>query len=53
VRAIMAAQWPREKRVEQADDVIDNNGDLEQLRSQVTALHQRYLELAEAHRRQE
>ncbi|MCE3000577.1 MAG: dephospho-CoA kinase [Betaproteobacteria bacterium] len=53
VRAIMAAQLPREKRVEQADDVIDNNGDLEQLRSQVTALHQRYLELAEAHRRQE
>jgi len=53
VRAIMAAQLPREKRVEQADDVIDNNGDLEQLRSQVTALHQRYLELAEAQRRRD
>lgn len=53
VRAIMAAQLPREKRVEQADDVIDNNGDLEQLRSQVTALHQRYLDLAEAQQRQE
>lgn len=51
VRAIMAAQLPREKRREQADDVIDNDGDLDQLRSQVAALHQRYAELAEAHRR--
>ena len=51
VRSIMAAQLPREKRREQADDMIDNNGDLEHLRGQVAALHQRYLELAEAKRR--
>lgn len=51
VRAIMAAQLPRDKRLEQADDVINNDGDLEQLRGQVVALHQRYLELAGASRR--
>lgn len=53
VRSIMAAQLPREKRREQADDVIDNDGDLEHLRGQVVALHQRYLELAEASRRRD
>lgn len=50
VRAIMAAQLTREKRLEQADDVLNNDGDLEHLRSQVVALHQRYLEQAEAYR---
>jgi dephospho-CoA kinase len=48
VRAIMAAQVSRKDRLAVADDVIDNQGDLENLRSQVNALHGRYLEFAAA-----
>jgi dephospho-CoA kinase len=48
VRAIMAAQVRREARLAAADDVIDNEGDLAQLRLQVAALHPRYLKLAAA-----
>lgn len=46
VRAIMDAQLPRQQRLAGADDVIHNDGDITQLREQVAALHQRYLELA-------
>lgn len=46
VRAIMAAQLPRQQRLARADDVLLNNGDLSQLRSQVERLHERYLALA-------
>lgn len=46
VRAIMGAQLPRQQRLAGADDVIHNDGDITQLREQVAALHQRYLELA-------
>lgn len=46
VRAIMGAQLPRRQRLAGADDVIHNDGDITQLREQVAALHQRYLELA-------
>jgi dephospho-CoA kinase len=46
IRAIMAAQASREQRLAAADDVIDNNGSLEQLRTQVGALHARYAALA-------
>lgn len=46
VRAIMAAQLPRRERLAGADDIIYNDGDVEQLRVQVTNLHQRYLKLA-------
>ncbi len=46
VRRIMAAQLPRAERVKRADDVLDNNGDLEALKSQVARLHDRYLALA-------
>lgn len=46
VRAIMAAQLPRAKRLAAADDVLNNDGDLESLRRQVDALHRRYLGLA-------
>lgn len=46
VRAIMAAQLPRSLRLAGADDVIRNDGDIAQLRGQVTALHQQYLKLA-------
>lgn len=46
VRAIMAAQLPRQQRLAGADDVIGNDGDIAQLRGQVTGLHQQYLKLA-------
>jgi dephospho-CoA kinase len=48
VRAIMAAQVTRETRLAAADDVIDNQGGLDSLRTQVDALHRRYLEFAAA-----
>lgn len=46
VRAIMAAQLPRQQRLEGADDVLLNDGDLSRLRSQIDSLHDRYLALA-------
>ena len=46
VRAIMASQVSRPKRLAAADDVIDNNGDIARLRAQAEALHDNYLELA-------
>lgn len=48
VRAIMAAQWPRARRVAGADDVIGNDGDAALLEPQVARLHQRYRDLAAA-----
>ena len=50
VRAIMRTQATREQRLAAADDIIDNNGDLEQLRLQVQALHARYLEMTRRER---
>ena len=46
VAAIMEAQMGREQRLELADDVVENNGELSQLHQQLAALHQRYLDLA-------
>ena len=46
VRAIMATQWPRERRLAAADDVVDNAGELDALAPQVLALDRRYRELA-------
>lgn len=46
VRAIMATQLPRQQRLAGADDVIRNDGDIAQLRGQVSGLHQQYLKLA-------
>jgi dephospho-CoA kinase len=46
VRAIMANQVTRAARLAAADDVIDNSGDLPQLRPQVEAVHARYLQFA-------
>jgi dephospho-CoA kinase len=48
VRAIIAAQIDRKRRVEQADDVISNDSDLNALRSEVRRLHERYLAMAGA-----
>lgn len=45
---MIAAQASRETRLEAADDVIDNSGDLDNTYRQIAALHQRYLEMAAA-----
>ena len=45
-RAILNAQTSRAARLKAAHDVILNESDLASLRDQVSALHQRYLELA-------
>ncbi len=42
VRSIMAAQASRARRLEAADDVIDNQGTLEALQAQVAQLDARY-----------
>lgn len=47
VRAIMVAQATREQRLAVADDLIDNSGDLDSLRRQVSALDGEYRRLAE------
>jgi dephospho-CoA kinase len=44
VRAIMAAQWPRWRRLQAADDVVWNGGDEASLRSQCDRVHQSYCE---------
>jgi len=50
VRAIMAAQINRAERLEKADSVVDNSGDMAALDTQVAQLHARLLELADAAR---
>jgi len=46
VRAIMATQASRAERLAAADDVIDNSGDRDAVNAQITALDQRYRQLA-------
>jgi len=46
VRAIIASQIDRRARLARADDVIVNDGRLEDLEPRVLELHRRYLELA-------
>lgn len=46
VRAIMATQLSRNERLQQADDVIANDGDMGHLQKQVNILHRKYLALA-------
>lgn len=43
IEAIMANQLPREARIEQADDVVTNEGSLASLYEQLKPLHQKYL----------
>lgn len=43
---ILAAQWSREARLAATDDVIHNDGTVEDLARQVEALHTKYLKLA-------
>jgi len=46
VRAIMTTQVTRARRLAEADDVVDNDAGLDALRTQVQALHERYLALS-------
>lgn len=46
VEHIIRVQMPREQRLAKADDIIDNNGSLEQLEQQVETLHVKYLALS-------
>ncbi len=45
IRKIIQSQISREKRLKLADDVINNDQDLEHLYQQVESLHQKYLQL--------
>jgi len=45
-RAVMAAQWPRWRRLQMADDVIWNGADRESLARQCDARHRDYCEIA-------
>jgi len=45
-RKIISQQADRTERLNAADDVIDNNGSLEDLRDAVGALHAQYLQMA-------
>ncbi len=47
VEAIMASQATRRARLDAADDVLDNSGDVAAIAPQVARLHARYLALAE------
>ena len=49
-RRILAAQASRAERLAIADDVIANEGDLDDTREQVRRLHRRYLDEASAHK---
>ncbi|MBZ0104526.1 MAG: dephospho-CoA kinase [Sulfuricella denitrificans] len=46
VKTIMAHQISRQERLRQADDIIDNHGELSALKRQAEQLHQHYLALA-------
>lgn len=46
IKAIMASQFSRQQRLDKADDVIVNDGDLAALHQAVQTLHNTYLELS-------
>jgi dephospho-CoA kinase len=43
VRAIMATQWPRWRRLQVTDDVAWNGGSVDELEAQCARLHAAYL----------
>lgn len=47
VRNIIAAQMDRQQRRSRADDILENDGDLQHLHQSVDALHQQYLEMSQ------
>jgi dephospho-CoA kinase len=46
IASILAAQAGRDTRLRAADDVVVNDGDIEDLHRKIDELHERYLELA-------
>lgn len=46
IKAIMAAQLNRNQRLEKADDIIVNNGDIHCLREQVLRMHRNYIDMS-------
>ncbi len=48
VRRIMAAQWPRWRRLQMADDVIWNGGQAALLGAQCRRIHGQYMQIAQA-----
>lgn len=44
--AMLAAQAPRDLRLQNADDVVDNSGTVQSLHARLAKLHSSYLELA-------
>lgn len=49
IKGIIAAQMSRADRLAKADEILDNNGDREQLRPRVEELHNQFLRLAKRH----
>jgi dephospho-CoA kinase len=47
IQQIMAVQLSREERLQRADDVVVNTGNLADLYQQLDHLHHRYLQLAQ------
>ena len=50
VKAIIAAQIPRDERIAKADDLIDNSGTIDDLKPQVEQLHTKFLPQARPER---
>lgn len=48
VRAIMANQMPRAKRLELANDILDNSGSQDELKAHIETLHHKYLSQAKS-----
>lgn len=48
IRGIIASQIARDKRLAAADDVLRNEGSIEEITEKVNKLHARYLRMAEA-----
>lgn len=45
VKAIISTQIPREKRLDLADDVIENSGNIESVYKNIVILHEKYIAL--------
>ena len=46
IRAIIASQLGRDQRLQQADDILDNDRPLDQIGNAIQTLHRQYLEFA-------
>jgi dephospho-CoA kinase len=53
IRRVMAAQISRDERLIKSDDIIDNSGDMDDLKKQAKILHEKYLILAKLKHKKE